>query len=100
MVRKVHIGTTTVVLTASSIEEAKRGSGNAPMNEDPRKYNRKWDRYAYRSHLQYVRAVYGLIGCTLFALFSGWQKQAWLGDRPFINDMRPHHYKAAAARGY
>ena len=35
-------------------------------------YDRESKRYPYKSHLQWLRAVYGLTGCVLMTLFNGW----------------------------
>ena len=36
-------------------------------------YDRTNRRYPYKSHGQYARAWYGLIGCSLLAVFNGWK---------------------------
>jgi amino acid transporter len=35
--------------------------------------NRNASDYPYKSHLQWVRALYGLVGCLLLLLFNGWR---------------------------
>jgi amino acid transporter len=35
--------------------------------------NRNASDYPYRSHLQWARAAYGLLGCSLLLLFNGWR---------------------------
>ncbi|KAH0565197.1 hypothetical protein GP486_001413 [Trichoglossum hirsutum] len=43
-------------------------------NQDLRFYNREDDRfYPYKTHGQYLRAIYGICGCGLFVLFNGWR---------------------------
>jgi amino acid transporter len=58
-----------------SIERA--ANGNDPKvdpNQDIRAYDREDDHfYPYKSHGQYIRAWYGMIGCFLIAIFNGWQ---------------------------
>ena len=39
---------------------------------DEAAFNRDNRRYPYRSHGQYARAWYALIGCSLLATFNGW----------------------------
>lgn len=41
--------------------------------ETPEAYNRNNFRYPYRSHVQSLRAYYGLIACSIIVLFNGWQ---------------------------
>jgi len=36
-------------------------------------YKRSGRRYPYRSHLQWLRAAYGLLFCTVFIVFQGWR---------------------------
>jgi len=36
-------------------------------------YKRSAKQYPYRSHLQWIRAVYALVGCVLMATFQGWR---------------------------
>ncbi|KAK3941891.1 amino acid permease-domain-containing protein [Diplogelasinospora grovesii] len=36
-------------------------------------YDRSSPQYPYRSHGQYLRAWYALLGCTLFIIFNGWR---------------------------
>ena len=35
--------------------------------------NRNASDYPYKSHLQWARAVYGLVGCSLILFFAGWK---------------------------
>jgi amino acid transporter len=35
-------------------------------------YKRAARQYPYRSHLQWIRAVYAFVGCTLMIIFQGW----------------------------
>ncbi len=44
------------------------------INPDTRNhYNRSARQYPYHSHLQWLRALYGLVFCILMILFSGWR---------------------------
>jgi yeast amino acid transporter len=36
-------------------------------------YNREYYEYPYKSHGQYLRACYALMGCSLFIIFNGWR---------------------------
>jgi yeast amino acid transporter len=36
-------------------------------------YNRDHHEYPYKSHGQYLRACYALMGCSLFIIFNGWR---------------------------
>lgn len=36
-------------------------------------YKRSAKRYPYRSHLQWIRALYGLVFCSLMIIFQGWR---------------------------
>jgi yeast amino acid transporter len=36
-------------------------------------FKRSAKRFPYRSHLQWIRAAYGAVACSIFALFQGWQ---------------------------
>ncbi|KAK4445450.1 amino acid permease-domain-containing protein [Podospora aff. communis PSN243] len=37
------------------------------------RYRRSAKRYPYRSHLQWIRALYGLVFCILMIIFQGWR---------------------------
>ncbi|KIV98522.1 uncharacterized protein PV09_09674 [Verruconis gallopava] len=41
--------------------------------EKTRSYRRKGSQYPYRSHGQWLRAAYGLLGTSLFVIFNGWR---------------------------
>ena len=60
-----------------SIKAAAEGyDENITNKDDPdvrQLYDRNSPQYPYRSHGQYLRAWYGLIGCILFILFNGWR---------------------------
>jgi len=60
-----------------SIDDAAKGNNQA-VNQapgiEPHSYNRKNKAsYPYKSRAQWLKAVYGFVGCSLLALFSGWQ---------------------------
>ncbi|KAF2186890.1 proline-specific permease [Zopfia rhizophila CBS 207.26] len=46
--------------------EQHRGIGESP-------YDRGGTRYPYRSHLQWLKACYGMVGCFLVTVFGGWR---------------------------
>jgi amino acid transporter len=55
---------------------AAEGQCDAELNLTPEMrnfYKRSAKQYPYRSHLQWIRAVYGLVGCSLLALVQGWR---------------------------
>ncbi|ERF69015.1 hypothetical protein EPUS_06702 [Endocarpon pusillum Z07020] len=55
------------------INRAARGV-DPEVDQNVEAYNRENDSmYPYKSHLQYLRAWYGLCGTFLFALFNGWR---------------------------
>jgi len=58
----------------SSVNRAALGNdARIDPNQDIRAYNREDDRfYPYKTHGQYLRAIYGFCGSVLFALSSGW----------------------------
>jgi amino acid transporter len=60
-----------------SINAAAQGNDENISNKDDPQVRQLYDRdspqYPYRSHGQYLRAWYALIGCTLFVLFNGWR---------------------------
>ncbi len=60
-----------------SIHAAAEGSDeNISNRDDPavrQLYNRSSPQYPYRSHGQYLRAWYALVGCLLFIVFNGWR---------------------------
>jgi hypothetical protein len=43
------------------------------MPEMRNRYRRSAKRYPYRSHLQWIRALYGLVFCSLMIIFQGWR---------------------------
>jgi hypothetical protein len=58
------------------IQAAARGDLDEDLNLTPEMrnlYKRTARRYPYRSHFQWIRAGYGLTGCTLMVLFQGWR---------------------------
>jgi len=57
-----------------SIRLAAKGEIRIEPNQDRRAYDRDDDHfYPYRSHGQYLRAWYGLLGCSIFVVFNGWR---------------------------
>lgn len=53
-----------------------RGECDEDLNLTPEMrnmYKRSAKQYPYRSHLQWIRAVYALVGCVLMATFQGWR---------------------------
>lgn len=59
-----------------AINDAAEGKLDEDLNLTPEMrnlYKRTAKRYPYRSHLQWLRAVYGLTGCTIIAIFQGWR---------------------------
>ncbi|KAI0974013.1 amino acid permease-domain-containing protein [Xylaria arbuscula] len=49
---------------------------NIDNKDDPsirQLYDRQNPQYPYRSHGQWLRAVYGLFGCSVLVLFNGWR---------------------------
>src|SRR5277367_4238789 len=36
-------------------------------------YDREHHEYPYKSHGQYLRACYALMGCSIFIIFNGWR---------------------------
>jgi hypothetical protein len=71
-------------------------------NQDIRAYNREDDRfYPYKTHGQYLRAIYGLCGSGLLVLFSGWSSLVPPKDTgnflaAYINVSRPPEAMLAA----
>jgi amino acid permease len=58
------------------IHGASQGEYDEDLNITPEirtHFRRSGRRYPYRSHLQWMRAAYGLVACLLFALFQGWE---------------------------
>ena len=56
---------------------------NVSNKDDPdvrQLYNRDQYQYPYKSHGQYLRACYALMGCSLFIIFNGW--------RTFVSPMK------------
>jgi amino acid transporter len=59
-----------------AINDAAEGKLDEDLNLTPEMrnlYKRTAKRYPYRSHLQWLRAAYGLTGCTIIAIFQGWR---------------------------
>jgi yeast amino acid transporter len=58
-----------------SIKRAAKGDDRkVDANQQISAYDRNDDSfYPYKSHGQYLRAWYGLIGCFLIAIFNGWR---------------------------
>jgi yeast amino acid transporter len=60
-----------------SINAAAQGNDETITNKDNPQVRQLYDRqsphYPYKSHGQYLRAWYALIGCALFILFNGWR---------------------------
>jgi yeast amino acid transporter len=55
---------------------AQGGNENVDNRDDPdirQLYNRDHHEYPYKSHGQYLRACYALMGCSLFIAFNGWR---------------------------
>lgn len=58
------------------VNAASRGDLDEELNLNPERrtlYKRNARQYPYRSHLQWIRATYGFIGCALMILFQGWR---------------------------
>jgi len=58
------------------INSAACGERDEELNIQPEmrnRYRRSAKRYPYRSHLQWIRALYGLVFCTLMIIFQGWR---------------------------
>ncbi|KAI8633816.1 amino acid permease-domain-containing protein [Xylariaceae sp. FL1651] len=60
-----------------SLQAAAEGTDeNIDNKDDPnvrRLYDRQNPQYPYRSHGQWLRAVYALFGCSVLVLFNGWR---------------------------
>ena len=55
---------------------AQGGDENVDNKDDPdirQLYNREHHEYPYKSHGQYLRACYALMGCSMFIFFNGWR---------------------------
>ncbi|KAI1336878.1 hypothetical protein F5Y15DRAFT_418446 [Xylariaceae sp. FL0016] len=61
----------------NSIKAAAEGRDESIDNKDDPEVRRLYDRdhpqYPYRSHAQWLRAVYAVFGCTMLILFNGWR---------------------------
>ncbi|KAI0811954.1 amino acid permease-domain-containing protein [Xylaria sp. FL0064] len=61
----------------TSLKAAAEGKDeNIDNKDDPsvrQLYDRQNPQYPYRSHGQWLRAVYGLFGCSVLVLFNGWR---------------------------
>ena len=60
----------------SSIKRAAQGHNPSwhTVEQDQSVYNREnKEGYPYKSHWQYARAWFGLLGCGSVAVFNGWQ---------------------------
>jgi amino acid transporter len=58
------------------VNAAARGRLDDELNLTPETrthYDRNAPRYPYRTHLQWIRAVYALVGCTILLIFHGWR---------------------------
>lgn len=61
-----------------SIERIAKGEDQSIDTNDlalRQRYDRSVEnqRFPYRTHLQWWRACYGLLGCTLMVIFNGWR---------------------------
>ncbi|KAI9770162.1 MAG: hypothetical protein M1839_003264 [Geoglossum umbratile] len=65
-----------------------RSLGTAQANEETREY-RKRPTYPYKSHIQWARAVYAFVGCSLLIFFNGWD--AFLGGHPPADKFIPSY---------
>jgi amino acid transporter len=75
-----------------SMNAAAKGECDEELNLTPEMrnfYKRSAKQYPYRSHLQWVRAVYGLLGCSLLAIFQGWRTFAPMNVRDFLASYLP-----------
>lgn len=61
----------------SSINQAAKGGDDSLDDKDDPEIRSQYDRnspgYPYKSHGQWMRACYALLGCFLLALFNGWR---------------------------
>jgi amino acid transporter len=67
-------------LIASSIKQASSGDDETVDDKDDPAIRSQYDRdnhnYPYKSHGQWARACYSLLGCFLLAFFNGWRSLA------------------------
>jgi amino acid transporter len=66
-----------VQLTTKSIQLAANGDDENVNDKDDPDVRQHFDRnspgYPYKSHGQWLRACYGLLGCFLLVVFNGWR---------------------------
>ncbi|ORX97604.1 amino acid permease/ SLC12A domain-containing protein [Clohesyomyces aquaticus] len=65
------------VIALSFLEFYKTGDDEAIDDKDEpttrQRYDRNCPQYPYRSHGQWLRALYAFVACSLFILFNGWR---------------------------
>jgi hypothetical protein len=59
---------------------------------------RKGSNYPYKSHFQWLRAVYAFVGCSLFILFNGWD--SFLGGRATADKFLPSYISVSSHPSY
>ncbi|KAI9856331.1 MAG: hypothetical protein M1813_009167 [Trichoglossum hirsutum] len=77
-----------MVISLAFISFYKKLGRNLGRGMETREY-RKGSNYPYKSHFQWLRAVYAFVGCSLFILFNGWD--SFLGGRATADKFLPSY---------